>query len=246
MLRWRVALTILILAGFLVGSVGPTLAAPPRQEDQAIIVSPTAGSTVSGRVDIIGTVTHPSFVSYGVRYAPGAAPAADSQWVPIVIDVEEPVVNGVLATWDTTAIPDGVYTLELTRYREGVPAPDFRYVNDITVSDEAGAPTPTPTLTPLPTAAPGTPTAVPVERPSTPTPVSSATPRPGETPAAVVAEEGEEEGPALDLSRLRTAFFNGVKVALLLFVLWGLYVFGRAVIRYLLRTGQLELPWGKK
>ncbi|HIE38748.1 MAG TPA: hypothetical protein EYP77_06730 [Anaerolineae bacterium] len=224
-------------------SRGGLLAAPLAQGDQVIILSPGDGATVSGAVEIIGTVTHPNFVSYGVLYAPGPAPTADSQWVEVVFGVQEQVENGVLAVWDTTArtedgqpvVPNGVYTLALARYRQGSDTPDLFFVRNVTVNNEEV--TPTPTLTPLPPAVPATPTAVPVEQPPTPTPRPSPTPRPGETPAAApIVEEDEGGGLAFDVGRLRAAFFDGARITLLLFGLWGLYVFGKAAVRYYLRT----------
>jgi len=254
MFRWRLALTALVTIGSL-GFYGVSLAAPLLQEDQVVISSPGDNATVSGQVEIVGTVTHPSFVSYGVLYAPGPAPTFDSQWQEIVFGVEEPVVNGILVVWDTAArteddqplVPDGVYTLALARYREGSDAPDLHFVRNITVHNEGveqETETPTPTLPPLPTAASGTPAAMPVEQPPTPTLPPSPTPRPGETPIAAPADDGEAGGNSLpiDVSRLRRAFLDGVEVTLALFVAWGLYVLGKASVRYLLRTGRLELP----
>lgn len=241
--RRRLALVALILFGVLELSGSPLLAAPLFQGDQVVIVSPGDNATVSGVVEIIGTVTHPAFVSYGVLYAPGPAPTAESQWVEIVFGVQEPVVNGVLATWDTIArtedgqpvVPNGVYTLALARYRQGSDTPDLFFVRNVTVYNEEV--TPTPTLTPLPTAVLATPTSVPVEQPPTPTPRPSPTPRPGETPAAApIVGEDQGGGLAFDTSRLRSAFFDGAKITLLLFGLWGLYVFGKAAVRHYLRT----------
>jgi len=245
MLRWRTALAALAL---FLGSLGPAggrlLAAPPPQDNVCVITFPSDNMTVSGVVEISGTVTHPNFVSYGVLYAPGPAPTADSQWVNIVFGVEEQVVDGVLAVWDTTArtedgqpvVPNGVYTLVLVRYREGSTDPDAQFfVRSVTVNNEDV--TPTPTLTPLPTAVPATPTVVQVEQPPTPTPRPSPTPRPGETPAdTTIVEEDDEGGLALDMGRLRGAFLNGARITLLLFGLWGLYVFGKLAVRYFLRT----------
>lgn len=252
--RWRTALAAIVLLGLLSG--GDLLAAPPLQDDQYVINSPGDNATVSGVVEIRGTVTHPNFNSYGVLYAPGPAPTADSQWTIIVFGVEQQVVNDVLAEWDTAAltedgqpvVPNGVYTLALARYRDGREDPDLYYVRSVTVNNEDVTPTPAPTDTaePLPTAAQATPTSVPVEQPPTSTPRPSRTPAPdgsgeADSPSddggADTGEEEEEgEGLAIDVGRLRSAFMRGMRITLLLFGLWGLYIFGKAGVRYYLRT----------
>lgn len=224
-------------------STGGLKAAPPAQEDQIAIFSPADGAVVGGVVEIVGSVTHPSFDRYSLYYAPGPAPTAQSTWTPIVLDVREPVVNGVLGSWDTAAltedgqrvVPDGVYTLTLVRWRQGSTTPDQIFVRNITVYNEVVA-TPTPTLTPLPTPVPATPTPVPVEQPPTATPRPSP-PSPGETPtAAPLEEETERDGLTFDLLEMRSAFLRGVRTTILLFAAWGLYVLGKAGYRYYLRT----------
>jgi len=250
-------LIAIVLFGLLAWSGQPLLAAPSSQDDQLVITSLSDGSTVSGVVQIIGSVTHPNFYSYGLFYAAGPVPTGDSQWVQLVFDVMTPVSNGVLATWDTTAlaadgqpaVPNGMYTLTLVRYRQGITSPDQIFIRNVTVNNQAGqetpTPTPTPTLPPLQTADASIPTNVPVEQPPTFTPMApGTTPQPGETPEMTPGGE-EETGVAIDTGRLRGAFLDGAKVTLLLFFLWGLYIAARAVVRYLLRTRQFELPWKK-
>jgi hypothetical protein len=259
MRKWRIAFAIPIVA-LLAHALGGVsiLAAPVSQENQYMITYPTEGAMVSGAVEIQGTVAHPSFDSYGVLYAPGPGPTAESQWVQIVFGVQQPVVNGVLATWDTAAlddngqpvVPNGVYTLALARYREGSPEPDLQFVRNITVNNAVVTATPSPTTeaTPFPTAALETPTPVPVERPPTATPRPSPTAAPGETPVAGPGAddgaEGDDEGGfslPVDANQLRGAFLDGVRFTLLLFALWGVYVLIKAVVRYLLRRGMIDI-----
>ncbi len=264
MLKWKTTLAAFILL-VLVGSAGgQLLAAPPPQENQYLVSSPTEGAVVSGVIEIIGTVTHPSFHSYAVFYAPGPVETGASVWEPIALDVQEPVANGVLAVWDTAAlgedgqpvVPNGVYHLTLVRWREGATTPDQVFVRNITVNNVEVTPTPgEPTETPpLPTVSGATPTPVPVEHPPTATPRASPTPESGEAPAAGSDEgdEGEDEGAGLSINadQLRGAFLDGAKITLLLFGLWGVYVFAKAVVRYFLRTRgfdlDLSLPWRKE
>ncbi len=234
-LLFGTVVTVFLLIG------GPLLAAPPPQENVVIITFPSSGATVSGVVQIIGTVTHPNFDRYSIYYAPGPAATATSQWQPLVLDVRSPVVNGVLAEWDTTAIaedglpivPNGVYHMVLIRYRQDG-ATDSFFVNNITVFNEAVTPTPTPTeeAVEIPTPGAETPTAVPVEMPPTATPRPSPTPRAGETPTAPSGGGGVR----LDTSQIGGAFVRGARITLTLFAVWGLYLLGKAGFRYYLRT----------
>ena len=88
------------------------------------------------------------------------------------------------------------------------------------------------------------PTPVSVEQPAT------STPRPSPTPDSEAVEEevpaptqddGEGFSLPIDFTELRAAFVSGGKVTLLLFGLWALYVFVKAVVRWLLRQG-LRVP----
>ncbi len=229
-------LTVFLLAG------GRLMAAPPPQDNVVIITFPNSGATVSGVVQILGTVTHPNFDRYSIYYAPGPAATATSQWQPLVLDVRDQVVNGVLAQWDTTAIaedslpivPNGVYHMVLIRYRQDG-ATDSFFVNNITVLNEAVTPTPTPTeeVAEIPTSGAETPTAVPVEMPPTATPRPSPTPRPGETPTSPSGGGGTIR---LDTSQIGGAFMRGARITLILFAVWGLYLLAKAGFRYYLRT----------
>ncbi|HEY76575.1 MAG TPA: hypothetical protein G4O00_10410 [Thermoflexia bacterium] len=247
--RWLARATVVALTvSLFIVSTGSLLAAPPAQEDQIAIFFPADNAVVSGVVEIVGSVTHPNFDRYSLYYAPGPAPTAQSVWTPIVLDVRTPVVNDVLATWDTTAltgdgqrvVPDGVYTLTLVRWRQGSTSPDQVFVRNITVRNE-GVETPTPTLTPLPTPVPMTPTPVPIEQPPTATPRPTPTLGPGETPPPPGESEKDGETP-FDLSVARAAFLRGVRITLLLFGLWGLYVAGKIGFRYYLRTYRTRPP----
>ncbi|MCS7177912.1 MAG: hypothetical protein RML46_07870 [Anaerolineae bacterium] len=222
-------------------AVGPLAAAPLPQENVVIITYPQSGDTVSGVVQILGSVAHPNFDRYSIYYAPGPAATATSQWQPLVLDVRQQVINGVLAEWDTTAIaedgspliPNGVYHMVLIRYRDGDVADSF-FLNNITVLNELATPTPTPELVEIPTPIEvETPTPVPVEMPPTATPRPSPTPRPTPTPSAPVPRSREF---TLDGTQIASAFLRGARTTLLLFGAWGLYLVVKALFRYYLRT----------
>ena len=223
--------------------------AAPTSQQSWNIISPTEGSVVSGEVAITGTASHDNFHAYGVLYAPGAHPTADSQWVPIVFGVQNMVVNGPLATWDTTKIPNGEYTLALAVYEVGNDTPNLYFVNGLTVANADETPTPTPTASPTVDPA-AEPTAVPdagaiivptIDQPPT------ATPRPTPTlnPASATEGEGsaseaenEEKTALLPPEKMKEAFISGAWIALLLYIFGGIYVAGRAALRYYLKQEQ--------
>ncbi len=226
-------------------SAGAVMAAPLQQSDIWVITYPTDGTVVSGEVTIQGTASHSSFNSYGVLYAAGPTPTGDSKWVPIVFSVPTMVVNGALATWDTTKIPNGQYTLALAVYAAGSTDPNLHFVNNITVRNDPATPTPTPTATPEAVPGESEPavptTAGPIEVPTIEQP-PTATPRPEVTAtpqAAVEAETDEGDGPNLEGlvsgAAIREAFMSGVWIAVMLYAIGILYVAARAALRYFLR-----------
>ncbi len=243
-MRQIVLSMIAILALILVG-VQPSVAAPPAQDTTWNITSPTEGAVISNEIEILGTATHDNFSSYGVLYAPGPRPTAESQWVPIAFGVQNMVVNGPLATWDTTQVPNGQYTLALAIYEVDNDTPYLYFVNNVNVQNEEATPTPSPS--PSPTVDPNAaPTATPsdgaiiaptIEQPPT------ATPRVTPTVGAATTEdqtndETENGGFGANLfspDEIKSAFWSGVWVAVLLYVFGGLYLAGRTAIRYYLR-----------
>lgn len=256
--RWKLAFVIVAAALMALTTMAP-YAAPLPQADLYFITSPGSGATISGVVEIIGSVNHPNFAAYGVFYAPGPTPAGDSQWQRITFQ-QTPVENGVLAVWDTTAlgadgqpvVPNGAYTLALARYQQGSSGPDepLYFVINLTVNNVPATATPTPQEeeTPPPTSSAETPTPIPIEQPPTVTPAPTPTRQPGATPAAGAGEEAGDGSFQLDVGRLRNAFLDGARLTILLFILWGLYVLTKAIVRYLLhhRGFHFELPWRKR
>jgi hypothetical protein len=71
---------------------------------------PSGDQAVDGVVPILGSATTPYFDRYAVQYGQGDAPSA---WQFIGPSRTQPVRAGVLDTWDTSALPDGRYTLVL-------------------------------------------------------------------------------------------------------------------------------------
>ncbi|OQA46543.1 MAG: hypothetical protein BWY52_00695 [Chloroflexi bacterium ADurb.Bin325] len=100
--------------------LGPTPPAEPSPSPtpgaaasiRAAILTPEEGATVDGPVEILGVADGPGFITYLVEFAPGAAPAA-GDWQPVAEPSTQAVSGGLLATWDTTGLPPGVYTLRV-------------------------------------------------------------------------------------------------------------------------------------
>ncbi len=249
--RRKLALILGSLLITLLAAGGHLRAAPPQQENVVIITFPQSGATVSGVVQILGSVAHPNFDRYSIYYAPGPAATATSQWQPLVLDVRQQVVNGVLAEWDTTAIaedgspliPNGVYHMVLIRYREGDVTDSF-FVNNITVLNEAATPTPTPTeeVAEIPTPGLETPTPVPVEMPPTATPAPLPPPPRGDADGPGRRRDGEGDiraGRRADSGRSCGA--PAPRCCSL--ASGGLYLLGKALFRYYLRTrGKTQRP----
>jgi len=144
------------------------LAAPQAQKTAvAQIATPTSGSTIGGVVSVLGSVTVGRQDSYDLTFGPGTDPA---QWIEISRGTGESISNGRLGLWDTTRIPDGVYTLRLRVTIVGTTAGSYTYqdvlVTKLLVANAPRTPTPLPTLAPT-----ATPTA-------TPLPTATATPLP--------------------------------------------------------------------
>jgi len=234
---------ILLLAG-----VGQGWAAPLAQDAVWTISFPREGSTVSGVVSIQGTATHPAFVSYGVLYATGDTVTGSTAWRhdnPIIWNNQSMVVNGTLGTWDTTALPNGKYVLALVVYEAGVETPNVFFVQNLTVLNEEATPTPEPTPEVTPTEV-GEPTPLPaegeapiaptIEQPPTATPRPTPTLSPGVTPGPDDnGEAGEGTRTIISFDAIKEAFKTGAQLAIMLYVIGGLYVAIKAAVRYALR-----------
>ncbi len=236
---------ILLLIGIVVLTTRPGLAMPLAQDPVWVITYPSDGTTVNGVVSIVGTASHPNFDSYGLLYASGPVPTASSNWIPIVFGEKTMVVNGPLASWDTTSLENGMYTLALALYEVGQTEPKLFFVNNITVQNEEATPTPSPAPTETPAQAqptPGTaeeetgpaPVGPTVEMPPTATPRPTPTLSTGETPEPEETPNANLEGVSAILigSTLKDTFCAGVQFAVLLYVLGGIYVAGKAAWRY--------------
>jgi hypothetical protein len=213
----------LILSGF--PSLPGVFAA--QGQDLAIISSPTSNSVVQGAVQITGSADYPSFQFYILEVAP--EPVTD-QWQIIGIIHEQPVIDGVLETWDTTLLPDGSYTIRLRVVRL-----DGNYSEAFSQQVVVANAQPIPTDTPIPALQEAEPTRPPTVTPTPlpPTPtiviqqpiVDTPTPRPiPTTPPLADPEEDTSLIPTVSgfsLSPLRDACFYGAALMVVVFLLFG-------------------------
>lgn len=172
------------------------------------ITSPRDNAVVQGAVLIEGTAAGADFLRYELAFFKEFDPQGD--WV-VFATGDQPVVNGVLTTWDTTVgrdagapfYLDGTYRLRLRVVREDSNY-DESFVLGISLSNEEPAVTPEdtpeaqPAASPIPTSAFALPTQLP-----TLTPFPSSTARPTaereRTPAGDQDAVPEEDGSFLDL-----------------------------------------------
>lgn len=93
----------------------PTATPPPPPaacpDPNNRITSPGMNAQLSGRVAIYGTAKHGQFQFYKVEFGQGEDPSA---WHVIHDIHRNQVDSGVLEEFDTTAVPNGVYWLQLT------------------------------------------------------------------------------------------------------------------------------------
>lgn len=112
------------------------------------ITSPLPDEILRGQVAVTGKVDIPSFVSVQLDFAYASNPT--NTWFTIQT-FTQPLVDSMLATWDTTSITDGDYVLRLrVNFEDGT-------FQEVTVPIKIGNDTvPIPTLEPTPTPEPDT------------------------------------------------------------------------------------------
>ena len=145
----------------------------------AAITSPGVMESVTGEIEIRGSVKGPNYSGYLVDFGLSHDPQG---WAPVQDLRTHVVEDGLLARWDTTELQGGPATIRLTLF-----GPDNPYTSEfdpvsiefrvlIMIIEPTPTPTPTPTYTPTPTDTP-TPTTTP-----SPSPTGTSTPTPTETP----------------------------------------------------------------
>jgi len=140
----RLVIRSALVALTLALGIATVRAEPVRQQSQVQITSPEVNTEVRGIVPIVGSALVPGFSYYKVEFGNGHDP---SQWALVGSMHETTVVNGQLELWDTTGLPDGVYTLRLRAVKQDGNYGEF-LVRQVLIANAR----PTQTSTPTPTA----------------------------------------------------------------------------------------------
>ena len=178
-----------------------------QEGDQVVISSPEEGQIVRGVLTVSGSVTALGFASYELSFA--YEDDATQTWFTLTSS-SLPVFEGELGTWDTSTLTDGNYSLRLRVFLLDGSIQETT-VSGLRVRNYTPIPTSTftPTVTPVVQFAPPTAQLI-VPAPATVTP-SLPTPTPLPPNPASLAEIS-----------ISNALGQGVALALLLFVIFGL------------------------
>jgi hypothetical protein len=210
--------TAIILA--LVAVLGSLIAPTLEAQTLAQITSPRDQSQVRGLVPIEGSATHPQFQKYELHFGP--QPNPNDQWTPIGgSPFTVPVVQGRLALWDTTVLPDGIYSLRLRVVRVDGNYEEY-YVRGIQVVNTRPTSTPTPAATATPALPTDTPAPTPTVVIGVPT-VSSPTPKPTSTPLPTQPPTATPEPVDLPFASVSDAVCWGAGGTLAVFTAIGLF-----------------------
>jgi len=153
----RLAIGLMLVAMVVASRRTTVRAEPVQQQSQVQITSPEVSQEIRGIVPIIGSALVSDFQYYKVEYGNGPDP---SQWFVIGSMHEVPVVNGQLEIWDTTRLPDGVYSLRLRAVKRDGNYGEF-FVRQVVIVNARPTHTPTSEASPTPTAAAPTVSATP-------------------------------------------------------------------------------------
>ncbi|MBI1258135.1 MAG: hypothetical protein GC204_11745 [Chloroflexi bacterium] len=125
------------------------------QDANVQITSPQANASLSGIVEITGTVSSPDLQNYFFEVADATVDPNTATWTPITLPSKTPVTNGTLAQLNTSIVADGSYTLRLRVFHTSGD-PTVVTVGPLTFTNNgqivaASTPTPTgPVLIPRP------------------------------------------------------------------------------------------------
>lgn len=203
------------------------------------ITSPRDRASVRGKVPIEGSAHGPQFQKYEIHFGPEPNPG--DQWTPIAgSPFTVPVVQGRLGLWDTTLIPDGVYSLRLRVVRLDGNYDEY-FVRGIQVTNTRPTETPIPSPTPTSAAPTETPAPTPTIVVWVPT-VASPTPRPTSTPIPTAPPTETPEPPDLPFQSVSDAACWGAGATLAVFIGIGLLFALKgglaSLVRWLIRRGR--------
>jgi hypothetical protein len=190
-------------------------------------------------VPIEGSATHTEFQKYEIHFGPEPNPG--DQWTsiggsPFLV----PVVQGRLGLWDTTIIPDGIYSLRLRIVRLDGNYDEY-FVRGIQVANTRPTETPTPRPTPTPSGPTDTPAPTPTVVIAVPT-VPSPTPKPTDTPLPTALPTDTPEPLNLPFQSISDAACWGAGGTIALFVGIGVFFALKgglaSLFRWLARRGR--------
>jgi hypothetical protein len=88
-----------------------SLPLPDCPHPQARLTAPRVGQVIQGQVEVSGTANIDGFDYYKFEYCRVLDPTETWHWIA---SFETPVDNGLLGTWDVSALPADLYILRLT------------------------------------------------------------------------------------------------------------------------------------
>jgi membrane carboxypeptidase/penicillin-binding protein PbpC len=100
------------------------IAQPPRNYDSILPPPPVPGAQITNPkmfaylgsvVKLMGDAAGDNFYSYHIQFGQGLNPRSWSQIAP---ETTQPVQNGILASWDTSRLEDGLYAVRLVVVRK--------------------------------------------------------------------------------------------------------------------------------
>lgn len=230
--RHRQVSRVLVFTIALVGTAAMSMMGVAAQGEptQIAITAPTPGEAVSGAVTISGSADHPSqFTAYQLWFALSGT----EQWFPVTGPVQEPVQQGVLGQWDTSALPPGQYDLRLQVFLADGNVSEVR-VDNLEVQPARQPAFSNPAEPPPATIAP-------TEMPALAAPVVPA----AEGPVEVGAQDGPAQGTA-PYPDFGNAFCTGALLGVGLMALAGAYLFLRNQARSAVRRASSRPARGRK
>jgi hypothetical protein len=144
-------------------------AQPVSAQSRLELTSPSDGEVIQGLVPVMGSIHLDEIRSGEVSFAYNHNPT--DTWF-LIGQFEDPPADGLLATWDTTTIADGIYTLRvrveledgevLFQFARGLRVRNYTPVETATPAPTTSAASPVTTETPAPVANNNNPAATPL------------------------------------------------------------------------------------
>jgi hypothetical protein len=191
-----------MLGWLLVFLLSLTVAQAPASEETVRISAPGNNEVLQGVLTINGSTTVSTFASGELQFSYNKTPKT---WF-LIQSLEQPVLDGKLAAWDTNSVTDGVYDLRLVVImKDGSQKEAF--ISGLRIRNYTPIETRTPTLPPV----------VPVATP-VPTLTSTVTPIPNTVTPLPTNSAG------LNASEFGLSLIQGGIIAFIVFAIGGVYL----------------------